>query len=200
MDRDSTLWSINSSSSSFLYSQSSQLQHPHQEISLDTTNGDSYTSDNDYDDGFSSDSSFDFPVVSLSQLDARRYVYSNGVSVSDGVQIVQQLKVTSTKKAVDMEMIGSDVVLDGTKSHTNMQLMGSFSGDVTVTRIGIRGKSHYKYNPFLKVKMVVQIRKGCAGQCEDTVKLYENVFYPSPSLVNGVSFIDHAKTIHCICT
>ena len=66
MDRDSTLWSINSSSS-FLYS---QLQHPHQEI-----NGGSYTSDNDYDDGFSTDSSFDFPVVSLSQLDARRYVY-----------------------------------------------------------------------------------------------------------------------------
>ena len=25
--------------------------------------------------------------------------------------------------------------------------------------------------------------------------LYENVFYPSPSLVNCVSFIDHAKTI-----
>ena len=63
-----------------------------------------------------------------------------------------------------------------------MQLMGSFSGDVTVTRIGIRGKIHYKYNPFFKVKMVVQIRKGCAGQCEDTVKLYENVFYPSPSM------------------
>ena len=83
------------------------------------------------DNGFSSDSSFDFPVASLSQLDARRYVYSNGVSVSNGVQIVQQLKVTSTKKAVDMEMIGSDLVLDGTKSYTNMQLMGSFSGDVT---------------------------------------------------------------------
>ena len=80
--------------------------------------------------------------VSLSQLDAHRYVYSNGVSVSDdGVQIVQQLKVTSTKKAVDTEMIGSDVVLDGIKSYTNMQLMG---GDVTVTRIGIRGKIHYK--------------------------------------------------------
>ena len=30
--------------------------------------------------------------------------------MSDGVQIVQQLKVTSTKKAVDMQMIGSDVV------------------------------------------------------------------------------------------
>ena len=69
---------------------------------------------------FSSDSSFDFPAVSLSQLDAHRYVYSNSISVSDGVQIVQQLKVTSTKKAVDMEMIGSDVVLDGTKSYTNM--------------------------------------------------------------------------------
>ena len=52
----------------------------------------------------------------------------------------------------------------------------------------------------LKLKMVVQIRKGCAGQCEDTVKLYENVFYPSPSpsLANGVSFIDHANTIHCV--
>ena len=79
MDRDSTFWSINSSSSSFLNSQSSQLQHPHQEISLETPDDGSYTSDSDYDDGFSTDSSFDFPVVSLSQLDARRYVYSNGV-------------------------------------------------------------------------------------------------------------------------
>ena len=44
---------------------------------------------------------------------------------------------------------------------------------------------------------MVQI-KGCTGQYQDTVKLYENIFYPSPSLANGVSFIDHAKTIHCI--
>ena len=83
---------------------------------METPDGGSYTSDNDNDDGFSSDSSFDFPIVSLSQLDVRRYVYSNGVSMSDGVQ----LKVTSTKEPVDMEMIGSDVVLDGTKSYTNV--------------------------------------------------------------------------------
>ena len=87
---------------------------------------------------------------------------------------------------------------DGTKSYSNMQLMGSFSGHVTVTRIGIRGKIHYRYSPFLKVKMVVQKRKGSPGQREDTVKLYENVFYPSPSLENCVSFSDHAKTIHSV--
>ena len=46
--------------------------------------------------------------------------------------------------------------------------------------------------------MVVQIRKGCAGQFDHTVKLHENVFYPSPSLANCVSFIDRAKTIHCV--
>ena len=40
------------------------------------------------------------------------------------------LKVTSPKKAVDMEIIDS---VNGTKSYTNVQLMGSFSGDVTVT-------------------------------------------------------------------
>ena len=67
MERDS-VWSINSSLS-FLYSQSSQLQHPHHEITLETPHGSSYTSDNEYDDGFSSDSSFDFAVVSLSKLD-----------------------------------------------------------------------------------------------------------------------------------
>ena len=47
-------------------------------MSLETTDGGIYTSDDDYDDGFSSDSSLDFPV-SLNQLDARTYVYSNGV-------------------------------------------------------------------------------------------------------------------------
>ena len=46
--------------------------------------------------------------------------------------------------------------------------------------------------------MVVQINKGCAGQCEGTIKLYENVLYSSPSLANCVSFIDHAKTVHCV--
>ena len=70
--------------------------------------------------------------------------------MSDGVQIVQQLRVTS-KKAVDMEMIGNDVVFDGIKSYTNMQLMGSFGGDVTATRISIRGGIHYKYNPLLEI-------------------------------------------------
>ena len=48
-------------------------------------------------------------------------------------------EVTSIKKAVDMEMIGSDAVLDGT-NHTPIYTMGSFSGDVTITRIGIQGK------------------------------------------------------------
>ena len=64
--------------------------------------------------------------------------------------------MTSTKKAVDMEMIGSDVVLGGTKSYTNiiMQLMGNFSGGVTVTRVDIRGQIYYKYNQILKVIMV----------------------------------------------
>lgn len=86
MDRDCTHWSINSTSS-FLYSQPSQLQHSQPYISLDSPEGMSYTSDVEYDDGFTSDSSSEFPVVSLSQLDARRYMYSNGISVTDGVEI-----------------------------------------------------------------------------------------------------------------
>ena len=126
MDRDCTVWSINSTSSSFLYSQCSQLQHSQQYISLDSPDGMSYTSDVEYEDGFTSDSSSEFPVVPLSQLDARRYMYSNGISVSDGVEIVKQLKVTSTKETVDMEMTANDVVLHGTKCNTNMQLMGNF--------------------------------------------------------------------------
>ena len=55
-----------------------------------------------YDDGFSTDSSlyyFDFAMVSLNQLDII-ILYSKGVSVSDGVQIFQKLKVTSTKKTI----------------------------------------------------------------------------------------------------
>ena len=74
MDKDCSLWSINSTSS-FLYSQQSQ-----ECISLESPQGAMYASDIDY-DGFTSDSSFEFPVVSLSQLDARRYLYSNGVSL-----------------------------------------------------------------------------------------------------------------------
>ena len=49
--------------------------------------------------------------MSLSPLDARRYLYSNGISVSNGAEVVQQLKVTSTKETVDniMEMTANDI-------------------------------------------------------------------------------------------
>ena len=194
MDKDCSLWSTNSTSSSFLYSHSSQQSQ--ECISLESPQGAMYASDINYDDGFTSDSSFEFPIVSLSQLDACRYLYSNGVSVTDGVEIVQQLKVTSTKETLNMEMTGNDVFLHDTKCNTNMQLMGNFSGDVTVTRIGIRAKIQYEYSPLLKVKMVVQMRKGHVGNCDDVVKLYENVFYPSASPCVKVAFIDHAKTVH----
>ena len=83
-----------------------------------------YASDVEYEDGYTSDSSSEFPVVSLSQLDARRYLYSNGISVSNGAEVVQQLKVTSTKETVNMEMTANDVILNGTKSSTDIQLMG----------------------------------------------------------------------------
>lgn len=101
--------------------------------------------------------------------------------------------MTSTKETVDVEMTANDVVLDCTKCDNNMQLMGNFSGDVTVTRIGVRAKIQYQYSPVLKVKMVVQMRKGHAGQYEEIVKLYENVFFPSAT--TGIGFNDHAKTI-----
>ena len=192
MDVDRTLWSINSSSSSssYLYS---QLQPSQEYISFDSPDSISSASDVEYEDGYTSDSSTEFPVVSLSQLDARRYLYSNGISVSNSAEVVQQLKVTSTKETVDMEMTANDVILNDTKCSTDIQLMGNFSGDVTVTRIGVRSQIQYQYSPVLKVKMVVQMRKGHVGQCEDIVKLYENVFYPSAA--TDVGFIDHAKTV-----
>jgi hypothetical protein len=193
MDTNSSLWSINSTSSSFLYSQGSQSQHSQEYISLNSPDSIRDTSYAEYEDGYTSDSLDEFPVVSLSQLDARRYLYSNGISVCEGGEAVQQLKVTSTKETVDMEMTANDVILNGRNCSTDIQLMGNFHGDVTVTRIGVRAQIHYQYSPLLKVKMVVQMRKGHVGQCEDIVKLYENMFYPSAS--TDVGFIDHAKTV-----
>jgi hypothetical protein len=49
------------------------------------------TSYAEYEDGYTSDSSGEFPVVSLSQLDAKRYLYSNGINVCEGGEAVQQL-------------------------------------------------------------------------------------------------------------
>ena len=73
MDIDRTLWNINSSnSSSFLYSQGSQLQHSQEYISLSSPDSIRYASDVEYEDGYTTDFSCEFPVVSLSQLDARR--------------------------------------------------------------------------------------------------------------------------------
>ena len=98
MDSDNSLWSINSTllhhfCTLYLHSYSNLRRKFLLETPRDAYA--SYTCE-EYDNGFSNDSTFEFPVVSLSQLDALRYVYSNGISisVSDGVEIVQQLKVT----------------------------------------------------------------------------------------------------------
>ena len=83
------------------------------------------TSDNDYDSGdsFSDDSSFDFPVVSLSQLHARRLWHC----------IFKRCKCvwwcTNYCSMVWRWHHQRKLLI----SYTNVQLMGSFSGDVTVT-------------------------------------------------------------------
>ena len=60
------------------------------------------------------------------------------------------------------------MILNGTKPSTNIQLMGNFSGDVTVTRIGVPSQIQYQYSPLLKVKMVVQM------SMSDSVKTLSN--------------------------
>ena len=107
------------------------------------------------------------------------------------MKIIQEVKVTSSKDMIDMELDASDVFLNDSKCTVNMQLIGNLCGDVTITRVGIRAKIEYDYTPAVKVKMVVQMRKGYVGDCQDTVKLYKNTFWPSTS--SSIAFIDHAK-------
>lgn len=102
-----------------------------------------------------------------------RYLYSNGIDIADGVKIIQEVKVTSSKDMIDRELDASDVFLNDSKCTVNMQLIGNLCGYVTITRVGIRAKIEDDYTPAVKVKMVVQ---GYVGDCQDTVKLYENTF------------------------
>ena len=128
----------------------------------------------DYNGGGSSDSSLEFPVVPLSHLDVRRYLYSNGRDVTDGTIVVQDVNINSTNQRLDMELNACDV-LEEPQHMANIQLIGNFSGDVTITRVGIRAQIEYEYNPSLKVKKQVQTRKESVGQCYDTVKVYKNI-------------------------
>ena len=112
-------------------------------------------------------------LLCLSQVDARRYVYSNAISVS-GVEIVQQL-VTSMKKAVDMEMTADDMIFHDTKSYANIQLLGI----------------EYQYSP-----LWCRQEKGKL----DSVKIlsnYENVFYPYGK--GCISTLADTKEIHNNC-
>ena len=135
-----------------------------------------------------------FPIVPVAYLDARRYLYSNGDEVLDGAIKIQLSRMVSSRQVLEMEINSNDVVLSAANhGTTNLQLIGKFGGEMTVTRIGIRAKVEYEYSSLVKMKTEVQARMGEIGECSDVKKLYEHTFYPLP--YHKVAYIDHAKTI-----
>lgn len=181
LDQDSK-----SPSSSYLFTESTQQSQECIALNLESP---SY-SDTDSDCDSLDD---DFPVVPLSYLDARRYLYSNGEDVIDSAIKIQLVKMTSSRQIIDMDINVNDVVLNDGQNGTNLQLIGDFGGELTVTRVGVRAKIEYEYSPTLKVKIEVQARKGDVGGSSEIKKLYEHIFCPLPS--HQVAYIDHAKTV-----
>ena len=175
---------LQASSSSYLY-QSDESFLAEDYVTLDLRTPDTSDSESEISVGE------EFPIVPVSFLDARRYVYSNGEEVAEGELKIQLVK---NGQVLDMEITANDVVLHDSKHmNTDLQLIGNFGGELTLTRVGIRAKIEYEYSSRLKVKIEVQARKGEAGESDEIKKLYENTVCPQPS--QGVAYVDHARTV-----
>lgn len=185
-----TNWTA-SPSSSYLYEQTQESQSSQQGFILDLES----PSESDDPCGIDSDDG-EFPIIPLRYLDARRYMYSNGEQVMDGGIKIQLVKMVSTRQVLDMDINADDVVVDDLDTTTNLQLIGKFGGQLTVTRVGVRGKIEYEYSPNMRVKIEVQARKGDIGESSDIKKLYEHTFCPLPA--RQFAYIDHAKTVCCM--
>ena len=128
------------------------------------------------DDTYSTTSSTSFPgSVSEQEWDARRYLYTNGVAVTDGTVNVTQIFHLPSKFEFDIRVGDVDQHTKG-----GIQLISEFVDDVLVTRIGIRAKINYKCKPTVRVR--INIRKGDIASCNDVQKAYEYISYPATNL------------------
>ena len=144
------------------------------------------------DDANSTASSTSFPEsVSEQDWDARRYLYTNGVAITDGTANVTQIFHSPSKFEFDIRVGDVD-------SHTTggLQLIGEFVESVLITRIGIRAKIQYKCKPTVRVR--INIRKGDIASCIDVQKGYEHINYPATNLqlTYATQHIDHGKYCH----
>ena len=140
------------------------------------------------------DSDEEFPVVPLSYLDTRRYLYTNGVGISDGTTKVQE--ITTTFDENSSMNINLKVCEPSIGGDSNLLLLATFSGDSTITRAGIRGKIECSDQSRTDVKMQLQLRTGNIATCSTVKKIYENHFFPRPAC--RVTYFDHAKSLHVI--
>ena len=146
------------------------------------------------DNTYSTATDVSFPgSFSEQEWDARRYLYLNGVEITDGTADVIKLCHSPSKFEFNIS-IG--------RISSNTQggsfLLGEFVDDVLLTRLGIRAKIVYKRKPVVKVR--VNIRKGCIATCNDVQKGYEYISYPATNLksvyVTQHNVIDHGKYCH----
>ena len=129
--------------------------------------------------------------ISEQECDARRYLYTNGVAITDGTTDVPKIFHSSSKFEFDIRV--GDV---SPQSTGGIQLIGDFTDDVLITRIGIRAKVHYRCKPTVRVRLTV--RKGDIASCNDVFKAYEYISYPSTNLEStyATQHIDHGKYCH----
>ena len=145
------------------------------------------------DDTDSDEDCVEFPVIPLIYLDTRRYLYSNGVGISEGTVKIKEIKASfGAKNIMNLNLKVCNVA----GSNSNLQLLASFAGASTITRVGVRGKIEYSDQLSTSIKLKVQLRRGDIANCSATSKIYENHFFPRPS--STVAYFDHGKALRAV--
>ena len=85
-----------------------------------------------------------FDRIPKAYFNAHRYLYTNGVEISEGTKEVPSIYHSDDKFEFDLP-VSDDV------ESTGIQLVAKFSGDVLVTRVGIRGKETYFGRPEVRI-------------------------------------------------
>ena len=132
-----------------------------------------------------------FGRIPEAYFNAHRYLYTNGIEISEGTKEVPLIYHSDDKFEFDLPVSDVDVESIG------IQLVAEFSEDVLVTRVGIRGIESYFGRP--EVRIAVFVRKGDITTCTAKEKALQYTHFPPENfsqVVRKEQHIDFGRAVH----
>lgn len=113
-----------------------------------------------------------FGRIPEAYFNAHRYLYTNGIEISEGTKEVPLIYHSDDKFEFDLPVSDVDVESIG------IQLVAEFSEDVLVTRVGIRGIESYFGRPEVRIAVFAIVRKGDITTCAAKEKALQYTHFP----------------------